>query len=232
MIGNVVLVAVVFAALGLAVWGVVKLVNIAEAANQRSLERDAARANSLLQIEGFRPVLHDAGLGLAIDPEGNRFAIATIDGKPRVYDFAQLFAVEVEKDGHTVTTTKGNVNTQGAVLATLLAGPVAGLVVGAKTSSQSQSKEVTTQLTLKLYVNDLHIPVIEILFFQGYSSGGIDLTNAAKNLDAWYGRFRVIVAGNQQQQSNHTAERVFFNQTSEPVEAPPQAGWWSRTFGA
>lgn len=86
---------------------------------------------------------------------------------------------------------------QGAAAATALVGPL-GLLVGAKTSSTVTTQTETTKLTLKLYVSDLHTPCFQIPFIAGDGTAmglahGAYLREAFKEIDAWYGRFRVII---------------------------------------
>jgi hypothetical protein len=175
----------------------------------------------------------NGGYGLALDPTSNQFAVAIPGTAPRVYRFDQLISAEVKRDGETITTTKGKVDTSGAALGTLLAGPVGGLLVGAKTSSTSESRTFTTKLSVKLYVNDLHLPVMEIGFLGsgvGWQDGSVQFEKAVAELEAWYGRFRTIIVGLERQGSG--AAPTFAFEKKAPRPTPEQKGWMARTFSA
>lgn len=198
----------------------------------------AIRARALETIDGFEPTLTYTGVpggsALALDPTSNQFAIASFSAPPRVYRFDQLTAAEIVRDGQTVTTTKGKVDTIGAALATFLAGPVGGLLVGAKTSSTSESRTFTTKLSLKLYVNDLHMPVIEVAFLGsgfGWQDGGIHFDKAVAELDAWYSRFRTIIVGLDRQKDGGAPTFAFAASDPLPVANSEPKGWMARTFG-
>ncbi|ATY30789.1 hypothetical protein [Sphingomonas psychrotolerans] len=193
---------------------------------------EAKKVASLSLIEGFKPAIvyegAPANYGVAIDPGSSRFAIAIPGAKPRLYHFSQLVAAEVDRDGETITTTKGKIDTQGAAFGTLLAGPVGGLLAGAKTSSTSHSTTIITKLSLKLFVNDLHSPCFEILFGGGIA-GSEPVNDAIRNLDDWYGRFRSIIAD--QQRQGPVGQKADVVQHDAPAPKPVQLGWAARTFG-
>ena len=197
---------------------------------------DAAKAASLNSVEGFKPEIVYEGqrtsYGLAIDPTARKFAISIPGAKPRVYHYTQLVAAEVERDGTTVTTTKGKISTGGAALATLIAGPVGGLLAGAKTSSTSTTDETVT-LTLKLYVDDIHTPCFCIPFGSGFKDEfGPDklLKNAIEAVDAWFGRFKTILVGLEGQRPSGTNPDAITY--TAPAPTPVAIGWAARTFSA
>jgi hypothetical protein len=213
-----------------------KVAPAAEAARADAWALQDQKIRSLAQVEGFNPAIayhgHPGANGLAIDPESDQFAVAIPGAPVRVYGFDQLVAAEVVRDGQTITTTKGKVDTRGAALGTLLAGPVGGLLVGAKTSSTSESRTITTTLSLKLFVNDLHTPTIYISFLGsglGWQEGGIHFAKAVEELDAWYGRFRTIIAGFERQ--GHGEPASFSFAKTEPLPVQQQKGFFARTFG-
>ncbi len=179
---------------GLVIWSMVA------SDNKNQIVQDQKKA-SLLALENFAPELIWSGAangyGLAIDPASNQFAISIPGHEARIYHFCQLVAVEAIRDGETITTTKGKVDMKGAAVGTALLGPI-GLLAGAKTSSSSQTTAMISDLNLKIFVNDFYSPSFEIKFF----IFGIPLEathkfvqDAARELDAWYGRFRTILNG-------------------------------------
>ncbi|AEG50723.1 hypothetical protein Sphch_3107 [Sphingobium chlorophenolicum L-1] len=188
------LLALLAVLVGLVVWAMV-------AGDNKNQEVQEQKQASLFAIENFTPEMiwsgSADGYGLAIDPASNQFAISIPGHEARIYHFCQLVAVEAIRDGETITTTKGKVDMKGAAVGTALLGPI-GLLAGAKTSSSSQTTAMISNLNLKIFVNDLYSPSFEIKFF----IFGVPLEathkfvqDAARELDAWYGRFRTILNG-------------------------------------
>jgi hypothetical protein len=191
-------------------------------ARERAATLQAEKVKSLSVISGFSPTIVHEGVpgayGLAIDPASEQLAIA-IPGHPaRLYHFSQLVAAEVVKDGETVTTTRGKVDTAGAAIATALIGPL-GMALGAKTSSTSRSTNEVSKLALKLFVNDLYSPCFEVPFLSvgvGSDSSSPWVVKAAKELDDWYGRFRTIIAGFDRQSASYDPEKAIRHMAPAP----------------
>ncbi len=157
-----------------------------------------AQENALSTINGFVPqVTYGGGLtkaGVAIDVQSNKFAIIHPGQRPKVFDFNQLFAVEVERNGSSVTKTNRGSQVAGAAVGAMLLGPF-GLLLGGVTGSKRKVEKVK-RMSLKIYTNDLVKPVHEIVFFidsNGAKPDSIVVTHAAEKLDEWYGRFRTIL---------------------------------------
>lgn len=186
------------------------------------------------EVEGFTPAITHMPMhgsyGLAIDPASEQFAIIIPGHAPRLYHFTQLVAAEVERNGTTITTTKGQVSMGGAAVATVLAGPIGGMLVGAKTSSTSESTE-WADLSLKLFVNDLYSPCFNVAFGGGMASGyDPNFKQMTEQLDAWFGRFRTILAGVEQQRASGPNPKAVTHTAPAPVPVMPS--WGSRVFGA
>lgn len=196
-------------------------------------EGDALKAATLASIhnvDGFNPAVVYAGqpgnYGLAIDPATDKFAIMVPGSIPRLYHFTQLVAAEVERNGTTITTTKGKISTGGAALATALAGPVGGLLVGAKTTSTSTTLE-TIELTLKVFVNDLYTPCFAVPFGSGFA-GDSFLADRVSEIDAWYGRFRTILAALEGKRGDGPHADAVVH--TGPVAALPKLSFAARSF--
>lgn len=161
----------------------------------------------LAMVPDFSPVLrHDDPWNartLALDPGSRRFAIGTQGGPVRVFGFDELIAAEVERDGMTVEKTNRGSQLVGAAVGGALLGP-AGLLLGGLTGSKRQ-ESATNRLALKLTVNDLQSPVIDIAFRDLTGKVKLSYAQASKRaapvgspeerLSEWYGRFRVILHG-------------------------------------
>ena len=196
---------------------------------------ETAKIQALYQIDGFEPTVTYQGLpgnyGLAVDPAAKRFAIAVPNHQPRLYHYSQLVAVEVDKDGHTVTSTKGKIDTSNAAMATALIGPL-GLALGAKTSSESLTKDHITRLSLKLYLTDVHSPFIDIPFNVSPLGASDDpATRKAVNaMEEWYGRLRSVVATNDREPAESDASKGIMH--NGPIAPPMELSWKARTFAS
>ena len=190
-------------------------------------------------VPGFNQAFAYAGLGgehgLALDPHGRRLVITTYGRPPRVYGFGQIVSAEVQTDTETVTTTNGRIDMKCAVVATALIGPL-GLAAGAKVTSTSVAKVEISVLSLVLYINDLHAPVWTIPFLLGglaRPADDPDLRRAAKEVGAWFGRFKAITADQSLPAPSATVSPSA-SLLSQPVEPsqPLERGWASRVFGS
>ena len=153
---------------------------------------------ALSTITGFKPVVSYGGglykAGVAIDPATNQFAIIHPGQQPKVFRFAQLVAVEVGRNGTSVTKTNRGSQVAGAAVGAVLLGPL-GLLLGGVTGSKRNIEKVKC-LSLKVYTNDLVKPIHEIIFLSdvnGFKPDSLVVTQASAQLDEWYGRFRTIL---------------------------------------
>ena len=142
------------------------------------------------------PIRKDAWIkpGLSIDTAGERFAVAFPNQKPAIFKFDELVAVEIERDGRSVTKTNRGNQVAGAAVGALLLGP-AGLLLGGLTGSKRQEEKIK-RIALKIYTNHIVSPIIDFAFLNSWV--GLDVNSfavkgAAQNADQWYGRFRAIL---------------------------------------
>ncbi|MBB2713324.1 hypothetical protein N2597_11300 [Rhizobium sophoriradicis] len=136
-------------------------------------------------------------LGIAIDGTRRKFAILQGDNAPKIFDFSQLTAVEVFRDGSSITKTNRSGQAAGAAVGAVLLGP-AGLLLGGLTGSK-RSIETITKLSLMIYVSDFIRPTYGVVFHKHLGSGGTkvgDLSMAMNELNAWRGRMQAILATN------------------------------------
>ncbi|MFK4823745.1 hypothetical protein ACI0FM_02940 [Paenochrobactrum sp. BZR 588] len=170
------------------VWGICK--GVAES-NQHKEQGQA-----LASIPDFRPVVQfngaSGGAGVAIDPANNKFAI-TSRANTRVFSFTDLVAVEVLKNGSSLTKTNRGSQVAGAAVGAVLLGPL-GLLLGGVTGSKRNIEKVD-RLSLKIFTNDLVTPVHEVVFFGGPQSkpDSLLVKQGAQQLDEWHGRFQTIL---------------------------------------
>ncbi|MDW6021647.1 hypothetical protein SAZ10_07695 [Mesorhizobium sp. BAC0120] len=137
---------------------------------------------------------------IAIDIEREKIAVLLnpmklkqLEAKASVYGSSHLIAVEVARDGSSVIKTQRGSQLAGAAAGGFLLGP-AGLVVGGLSGAKRQESKIE-KLSIKLYTNDLMMPVQEVLFLD-FPGGGADpqqIQPILRDLDQWYGRLRVIV---------------------------------------
>ncbi|MGH6774620.1 hypothetical protein [Brucella tritici] len=173
------------------------LVIVGAIANAKGQEKKQEEQGKALQaIPSFRPAVKfdgaNGGAGVAIDAENNKFAISD-GGKTKVFSFSDLIAVEVLRDGSTVTKTNRGSQVAGAAVGAVLLGPV-GLLLGGLTGAKRNEDKIE-RLSLKIFTNDLVSPVYEIVFYGGLkvSPDSILVKNGAKQLDEWHGRFQTIL---------------------------------------
>lgn len=174
---------------------------IYDSRKRKSQNREMER--QIESLPAFSPALRfvqpDMALGLFLDPESCQFAIVRQKQAPRLYDFDQLVAVDVERDGTSLQMTNRGSQMMGAAVGGVLLGGL-GLLIGGLTGSK-RNEERVKRLSLKLFTNDLHNPVTEVVFFdfpQGVKPDSDLVKLSAQHLDEWYGRFRTILQRNQQ----------------------------------
>ncbi|NTH25654.1 hypothetical protein G6K83_11280 [Agrobacterium rhizogenes] len=181
------------------VWGLVAFIAIVliGRAMQGSAEVSAHK-KAIAKIDNFKPVVsrpaNRLGPGVAIDPSSNRFAF-TARGNVKVFGFSDLIAVEVMRNGSSISVTNRGSQVAGAAVGALLLGPV-GLLLGGVTGSK-RSVEKIQRLSLKVFTNDLVMPVYEIVFFDDKPADpkSAIVKAASDELDAWHGRFQTILHG-------------------------------------
>ncbi|GAJ95858.1 hypothetical protein [Rhizobium rhizogenes] len=153
---------------------------------------------ALARMENFNPLVSRApsgqSTGIAIDPTSNRFVL-TDSERLKVFSFSDLIAVEVMKNGTSISVTNRGSQAAGAAVGALLLGPV-GLLLGGVTGSKRNIQKIE-QLSLKIFTNDLVKPVYEIVFFSGkpLDPRSTLIKKASEELDTWHGRFRTILHG-------------------------------------
>lgn len=160
------------------------------------------RERQISELANFSPVMRwtqpDNETMLVLDPHSSQFAVAKLNAAPRLYHFDQLVAVDVERDGTSLEKSNRGSQIMGAAVGGLLLGPV-GMVIGGLSGSK-RTEERIKRLSLKLYTNDLHAPVSEIVFFDypfGEKPDSQFVKLSAAQLDEWYGRFRTILQANE-----------------------------------
>lgn len=115
---------------------------------------------------------HDRGV-LALDHQGRRIAIGTITAHVE-RPWSDISAVEVEKNGQSITQTNRGSQVMGAAVGAVLLGPV-GLLMGGLSGSK-RHKERVNELSLKVLIDDRRAPVHRITFFR-MSGNGTDAQN-------------------------------------------------------
>ena len=144
---------------------------------KREERERAVMEGQIANLPAFQPAVRfdqpDRALSLLLDPESSQFVLA----KQKTNRGSQMM---------------------GAAVGGVLLGPV-GLLLGGLTGSK-RNEERVKRLSLKLFTSDLHIPVSEVIFFahpQGVTPDSPLVKVAAEQLDAWHGRFRTILQGNE-----------------------------------
>ncbi len=150
---------------------------------------------------------HDRGV-LALDHEGKRIAVGTV-ARHVERPWGDISAVEIERNGQSLSQTNRGSQVMGAAVGAVLLGPV-GLLMGGLTGSRRQ-KERVNELSLKVLVDDRTAPVHRIVFFR-MKGNGIDaqarlLKEPAAKLD----HFHALLAN-----AIRHDNRSFASQTANP----------------
>jgi hypothetical protein len=170
-------------------WGIIS--SIANAAKAKE------QGNAFQAVPDFHPAVifkgAFGGSGIAIDPQRNKFAISKGTHDTRTFSFSDLVAVEVLRNGSSVSKTNRGSQVAGAAVGAVLLGPV-GLLLGGLTGSKRNVEKID-RLSLKVFTNDLVNPVHEIVFFNipGSKPDSLAVKQGSQDLDAWHGRFQTIL---------------------------------------
>ncbi|MGI0525536.1 hypothetical protein [Rhizobium giardinii] len=82
---------------------------------KRKLEARSDFTATVVRGQGF-----SQGWGIAIDGERQKFAFVDASPNPRIFNFSQLLAVEVQKNGESITKTNRGSQVGGAIVGAAL----------------------------------------------------------------------------------------------------------------
>lgn len=160
-------------------------------------EREAIKAE-MASLPNFSPdcvEFLDGGLVIALDGTNKKlFFKEGNGGHTSVLHYEQVLAVEITKNGSSVTKINRGSQVAGAAVGAVLFGPV-GLLLGGLTGSR-RTEEKVSKLAVKVYTNKADRPVRELVFYKGLPMPADQITNtvAARKMEEWYARLRAIVA--------------------------------------
>ena len=168
----------------------------------RSERRDKL-IQELRATPGFTPtvqyVSEQADVFLALDLGSHRVLIARPNAVPHIIAFANVIAVEIEKDRQSLIKMHRGNGVSGAAEGASALGPV-GLLLSDVTGSK-QSKHTLSTLTLKILTSNVDRPLEEVVFYAGPPVPSSDMAMSAcvKRCEEWYARFQTILVGNAEQ---------------------------------
>lgn len=122
---------------------------VKQANAQAKAESNAAdaRKRSLQKLKDFSAALMYGGTGdnpgIAIDTARNKFAIIPRHAQPRVFEFGQLVAVEIQKNGDSIQKTNRGSQVLGSAVGGILLGPL-GLLMGGSPGRSALPKRLSS----------------------------------------------------------------------------------------
>lgn len=131
--------------------------------------------------------------GISLDKDSRKICLIVGDNFI-VKSFEDIVEAQVVVDEDVVTKTSRGSQLAGAAVGTVLAGGVGAIIGGlsGKTSSTRKIKNVS----LKLLINDLDIPVHEIFFLELTPYGQTIPEVALKEADKWNDLLKVVIFQN------------------------------------
>lgn len=128
---------------------------------------------------------------IALDTTRMKICIADYSfSKPNIFTYKDILSVEITEDEETITKTQRGSQIAGAVVGGALLGG-AGAIIGGLSGSK-KSRKVTTEVAVKIIVNDITQPSYSISF------------NSTELAERWYGIFKILIntADKEESQSN------------------------------
>lgn len=132
--------------------------------------------------------------GVAIDGGSKQMALIHGDSI-RVLPFASLIEVEVIAEGKTVTKTSRSNQALGVAVGAVLGGGVGALIGGL--SAKTETKQNVKNVFLKLLVDDLEMPELQIEFVEMDNTGATPVSVATKEAQEWHNLLRVVLFQNE-----------------------------------
>lgn len=165
----------------LLVWGI-------QAAIKLRRQQEAENATFSGNHQGWDIYIspHDRGV-LALQHESKRIVLGKATSYQE-YPWLNITAVEIQKNGQSITQTNRGSQALGAAVGAVLLGPL-GLLMGGLSGSK-RNKERVNDLSIKVTVQDQNMPVHRIVFFKmagnGTAAESFILKEPAKKLEHYH----------------------------------------------
>lgn len=122
------------------------------------------------------------------------------------YNFNDILSVDLIVDEVTIVETSPGVSIGSAIVGGLLAGGV-GAVIGATSNHKSTQKKNIKEIKLRVGLNDLETPYIDLVLFKKISS---DITTETiKNIDMAFFKFKLILASTTKSKNRNSGKKYF-----------------------
>jgi len=135
----------------------------------------------------------------------------------RQLPFSQISAVEIERNGQSLTQTNRGSQVMGAAVGAVLLGPL-GLLMGGLTGSK-RNKQRVSELALKIIVDDPRAPVHRVVFFR-MKGDGVDaksglLREPAKKLEHFHALISNAIRSDQRSAAQQSLAPSPVNESTE-----------------
>ncbi len=134
--------------------------------------------------------------GLVLDDENNKIAFIE-NGQVSIRYFNSVLKCDVSIDGETITQTNRGSQLMGAAVGGVLLGGIGALIGGL--SGKQHSKSEVKEITLKIIVDDLKIPMHSIILFSEKSSRKPEKAEL-QIVDEWHSLLQIVISRKQSAQ--------------------------------
>lgn len=160
--------------------------------------------SNIENIKDFSPsnIQQAANCIIALDEDRSKIAIADTTGT-YVYSFDKIIESEILQDEVSISKVSRTGQIGGALLGGVLAGGVGAVIGGLSSSKQSETQ--VKNITLKIIVDDLRRPYMNVQFLSSdipLKSTSIIYTKALEDATQWQSIMSVIMKRNQKQSIN------------------------------
>jgi hypothetical protein len=152
---------------------------------------------------------------IAVDEERKTFVIGGVDEDTvnyKIISTKDILGVEITESGKGLLSSSDNINTLGMAAAGGLLFGGAGAVVGALSGSNTKSR--TTEISLRIAIDNIKIPYVGINFLtEVVGKGSNAYQQALENAEKWFGIVKILLA-REKKERGQNSESIKINRTT------------------